>query len=96
MRLLLSPELQVFLDEQIQSGKYQSEEDLYRTALQAFADREQSLQAKRQELREAVRIGTEQADRGEKIVRNGNGWFSAKARTMATSRNRGVTRESDL
>ena len=67
MRLLLSPELQVFLDEQIQSGKYQSEEDLYRTALQAFADREQSLQAKRQELREAVRIGTEQADRGEKM-----------------------------
>ena len=67
MRLSLSPELQVFLDEQIQSGKYQSEEDLYRTALQAFADREQSLQAKRQELREAVRIGTEQADRGEKM-----------------------------
>ena len=67
MKLLLSPELQVFLDEQIQSGKYQSEEDLYRTALQAFADREQSLQAKRQELREAVRIGTEQADRGEKM-----------------------------
>ena len=67
MRLLLSPEFQVFLDEQIQSGKYQSEEDLYRTALQAFADREQFLQAKRQELREAVRIGTEQADRGEKM-----------------------------
>lgn len=67
MKLLLSPELQVFLDEQIQSGKYQSEEDLYRTALQAFADREQFLQAKRQELREAVRIGTEQADRGEKM-----------------------------
>ena len=67
MKLLLSPALQVFLDEQIQSGKYQSEEDLYRTALQAFADREQLLQAKREELREAVRIGTEQADRGDKI-----------------------------
>ena len=54
MRLLLSPELQVFLDEQIQSGKYKSEEDLYRTALQAFADREQLLQAKREELREGT------------------------------------------
>ena len=32
-----------------------------------FRSREQSLQAKRQELREAVRIGTEQADRGEKM-----------------------------
>ena len=67
MKLLLSPELQVFLDEQIQSGKYQSEEDLYRTALQAFADREQFLQVKREELREAVNIGTEQTDRGEKM-----------------------------
>jgi antitoxin ParD1/3/4 len=65
MNLLLPPELQVFLDEQLQSGKYASEADLYVVALQSLADREQYLQAKREELREAVRIGTEQADRGE-------------------------------
>jgi antitoxin ParD1/3/4 len=65
MNLLLPPELQVFLDEQLQSGKYASEADLYVVALQSLADREQYLQEKREELREAVRIGTEQADRGE-------------------------------
>jgi antitoxin ParD1/3/4 len=65
MNLLLPPELQVFLDQQLQSGKYASEADLYVVALQSLADRENYLQAKREELREAVRIGTEQADRGE-------------------------------
>jgi antitoxin ParD1/3/4 len=65
MNLLLPPALQVFLDEQLQSGKYASEADLYVTALQSLADREQRLQTKREELQEAVRIGTEQADRGE-------------------------------
>jgi antitoxin ParD1/3/4 len=65
MNLLLPPELQVFLDEQLQSGKYASEADLYVTALQSLADREAYLQTKREELREAVKIGTEQADRGE-------------------------------
>lgn len=67
MNLVLSPELQGFLEEQLQSGKYQSEAEVYITALQSFADREKYLQAKRDELREAVRIGTEQADRGETI-----------------------------
>ncbi len=67
MNLLLPPELQVFLAEQLQSGKYKSEAEVYITPLQSFADREKYLQAKRDELREAVRIGTEQADRGETI-----------------------------
>jgi antitoxin ParD1/3/4 len=67
MNLLLSPELQVFVNEQLQSGQYASESDLYITALQSFADREKYLQEKRDELREAVRVGTEQADRGETI-----------------------------
>jgi antitoxin ParD1/3/4 len=67
MNFLLSPDLQGFLDEQIQSGKYHSEEEVYITALQSLADREKYLQAKRDELQEAVRIGTEQADRGETI-----------------------------
>ena len=67
MTLLLSPELQGFLDAQLQSGKYKSAEDLYITALQSFADREKYLQAKREELREAVKLGTDQADRGEKM-----------------------------
>ena len=57
MTLLLSPELQIFLDAQLQSGKYKSAEDLYITALQSFADREKYLQGKREELREAVKLG---------------------------------------
>ena len=55
------------MNEQLQSGQYESESDLYITALQSFADREKYLQAKRDELREAVRFGTEQVDRGETI-----------------------------
>ncbi len=65
MNLLLPPALQTFLNEQLQSGKYASEADLYITALQSLADREQYFQAKREALQDAVRIGTEQADRGE-------------------------------
>jgi antitoxin ParD1/3/4 len=67
MKLSLPPELQSFLDEQLQSGKYASEAELYITALQSLVDREQYLQTKRDELQAAVAIGTAQADRGEKI-----------------------------
>jgi antitoxin ParD1/3/4 len=67
MKLSLPPELQSFLDEQLQSGKYASEAELYITALQSLVDREHYLQTKRDELQAAVAIGTAQADRGEKI-----------------------------
>jgi Arc/MetJ-type ribon-helix-helix transcriptional regulator len=67
MELSLPPDLQIFRDEQLKSGKYASEADLYITALQSLVDREKYLQAKRDELRAAVMVGTAQADRGEKI-----------------------------
>jgi Arc/MetJ-type ribon-helix-helix transcriptional regulator len=67
MELSLPPDLQTFRDEQLQSGKYASEADLYIAALQSLVDREKYLQTKRDELRAAVMVGTAQADRGEKI-----------------------------
>jgi antitoxin ParD1/3/4 len=67
MKLSLPPELQSFLDKQLQSGKYASEAELYITALQSLVDREQYLQTQRDEMQAAVAIGTAQADRGEKI-----------------------------
>jgi Arc/MetJ-type ribon-helix-helix transcriptional regulator len=67
MESSLPPDLQTFRDEQLKSGKYASEADLYIAALQSLVDREKYLQAKRDELWAAVMVGTAQADRGEKI-----------------------------
>ena len=55
------PELESFVAEQIAAGNYQSEQDLVVNAVRVLRD----VQAKRRQLREDVRLGVEQLERGE-------------------------------
>jgi antitoxin ParD1/3/4 len=57
----LPPELERFVEEQVASGIYQSEQDLFVSAVRVLRD----VQARQEVFREDVRAGMEQLDRGE-------------------------------
>ena len=64
MSLSLPPELQQFTDRQIASGKYTSLDEILVARLQALAEREQLYQGRFEELRRAVLLGADEAERG--------------------------------
>jgi len=61
----LNDEDQHFLEEVVKSGRYGSESEVVAEALAEFRVREAIRAAKLDELRAKVRVGIEQADRGE-------------------------------
>ena len=63
--IALNDEDQHFLEEVVKSGRYGSESEVVAEALAEFRVREVIRQAKLDELRAKVRVGIEQADRGE-------------------------------
>ena len=58
MTLTLPPELQQFVEEQIESGQYPNQADVIRAGLHLLLNR-------RDELRSLLAAGIDQADRGE-------------------------------
>jgi antitoxin ParD1/3/4 len=65
MNLPLSPDLKTFVQTQVDSGRYLSEEAVCVAALEAFLEQEQHRQARLAVLHEAVMVGAAEADRGE-------------------------------
>ena len=61
MSMSLPQDLQQFVQQEIASGKYRSEEDLLCAGLRLLRERERRLQA----LREDIKPALEQLDRGE-------------------------------
>ena len=61
MSMSLPHDLQHFVQQEVASGKYQSEEDVVCQGLRLLREREQRLQA----LREDIQPALEQLDRGE-------------------------------
>jgi putative addiction module CopG family antidote len=57
----LPPELERFVEEQVASGTYRSEQDLFVSAVRVLRD----VQARQAIFHEDVRTGMEQLDRGE-------------------------------
>jgi Arc/MetJ-type ribon-helix-helix transcriptional regulator len=55
------PELERFVEEQVASGNYQSEQDLVVSAVRVLRD----VQARQREFYEDVQLGMEQLERGE-------------------------------
>ncbi|MFB2936934.1 type II toxin-antitoxin system ParD family antitoxin [Aerosakkonemataceae cyanobacterium BLCC-F154] len=67
MNILLTPELEEFVNKQVESGKYQDGLAVIREALQLLEERQQIYKGRFEELKREVMIGVEQLERGEKI-----------------------------
>jgi antitoxin ParD1/3/4 len=63
MAISLSPELERFITEKVQTGRYRTPDDVVATALQLLHERDEA-EGKQEELRRALDVGIEQADAG--------------------------------
>ncbi len=64
MNVNLGPVLDQFVADLLKSGLYQSQSEVVREGLRLLREREQSKQARLDDLRREIVIGSEQADRG--------------------------------
>lgn len=65
MNLPLSPTLKRFTEQQINSGKYSSIDDLLLAGLQALFEREQIYQGRFDELRHEILLAAQEAEQGQ-------------------------------
>ena len=65
MEISINRQNQEWLKEKVESGKYASADEVLEKAREALDEREQALSEELADLREKVRIGTEQADAGQ-------------------------------
>ena len=64
MNISLTPELEQFVNQKVESGKYQTASEVIRDGLRLLLEREELHQKKLNELRREIAIGIEQADQG--------------------------------
>jgi len=69
MQVSLTQRLEEFVKEKVESGLYDNESEVVREALRLLEQNNQLHELKLQRLREAVRLGDEQAAQGEFSVR---------------------------
>jgi antitoxin ParD1/3/4 len=67
MNVSLTPELEQFLQRQVEDGKYKSPQEVILAALRAFAERERIYKGRFEELREEIMVGVEASRRGEVV-----------------------------
>jgi antitoxin ParD1/3/4 len=67
MDVSLTPELEQFIHNQVESGKYSSAADVILAGIQLLEERERIYQGRFEELRQEVLIGVEELDRGEVV-----------------------------
>ena len=86
MNVSLTPELATFVKSRVQSGRYQTDSEVVREGLRLLEERESAREAVLEEMKEKIRIGIAQADKGEFI--DGEDVFKA-IRKLSQSRRRG-------
>lgn len=64
MNLSLPPNLQTFTEQQLESGKYPSLDELLVAGLQALAERKLIYQGRFEELRQEILLGAAEAEQG--------------------------------
>lgn len=64
MNVSLTPELECLVNEKVQTGMYQTASEVVREALRLLKEHDE---AKLRELRETIRVGIDQLERGEYI-----------------------------
>jgi antitoxin ParD1/3/4 len=65
LSVTLPPDLQEFVTEQVESGRFESPSEVLLQALRKAEERARDREAALQEVREKIAIGVEQAKRGE-------------------------------
>jgi antitoxin ParD1/3/4 len=65
MNVSLTPELEQFVNQKVESGKYQTASEVIRDGLRLLLEREEIHQKKLDNLRRDISIGIEQADQGK-------------------------------
>lgn len=67
MNISLTPDLEQFIQNQVNSGKYASSEEVVKAALQAFIQQHDLYKGRFDELQREIMIGVEASKRGEVI-----------------------------
>lgn len=67
MNVSLTPELEQFIQSQVQSGKYTSADEVIMASIKLLEERERIYKGRFEELKREIMIGIEQLDRGEKL-----------------------------
>ncbi|MCD8488134.1 MAG: type II toxin-antitoxin system ParD family antitoxin [Desertifilum sp.] len=67
MNVSLTPEIEQFIQSQVESGKYTSPDEVILAALRAFEERERLYKGRFEELKREIMIGVEASERGEVI-----------------------------
>lgn len=65
MNVSLTPELERFVNQKVESGKYQTASEVVRDGLRLLLEREELHRTKLEELRREIAIGIQQADQGD-------------------------------
>ncbi|BAY87161.1 hypothetical protein NIES267_66790 [Calothrix parasitica NIES-267] len=69
MSISLTPELEDFIQSQVESGKYASTEEVIIAGIKLLEQRENIYQGRFEELKREIAIGVEASERGEVIDR---------------------------
>lgn len=67
MNVSLTPELERFISELVEDGRYRSASEVVRAAVRLLQEREEERTAKLEALRQAVSVGVEELERGEGV-----------------------------
>ncbi len=67
MNISLTPELEEFIQSQVESGKYSSTEEVIIAGIKLLKEREKIYQGRFEELKREIAIGVEASERGEVI-----------------------------
>ncbi len=67
MSISLTPELEEFIQSQVESGKYASTEEVIIAGIKLLEERENIYQGRFEELKREIIIGVEQLERGERL-----------------------------
>lgn len=67
MNVSLTPEIEQFIQSQVESGKYTSPDEVILAALRAFEERERIYKGRFEELRREIMVGVEASERGEVV-----------------------------
>ena len=67
MNISLTPEIEQFIQSQVETGKYASAGEVILAALKAFEERERIYKGRFEELRREIMVGVEASERGEVV-----------------------------
>jgi antitoxin ParD1/3/4 len=92
MNISLTPELEQFVAQKLESGLYQTASEVIRDGLRLLRERDDLYQQKREELRRDLTIGIDQANQGKAAPFTEETLERAKTRARPPSKRNGAPR----